>query len=283
MPQSQRKPLAAPEQVRQFGKGRVELVAIGETVVGHARFEPGWRWSVDVAPIAGTESCEFRHIGYCMSGQLHVRDEVGTETEIGPGDVYEITPRHDAWVVGEEAFEGLEFASSRTFGESSDEPIARVLGTILFTDIVDSTRTLSEMGDRRWRNLLLEHNREMRRQIDAFRGREVNTTGDGFVAIFDSAARAVRCASAMVAAVGNLGVQIRTGLHTGEVERVGGNIRGVAVHVAARVMALAGPDDVLVSATTADLLSGSGLVLDSIGSHELKGVTGAREIFRLRA
>ena len=283
MPQSRRKPIDAPEQVRQLGAGRIDLVAMGETIVGHALFEPGWRWSKDVAPIAGTETCAVRHLGYCLGGRLHVLDEGGTETEIGPGDVYEITPGHDAWVVGADAFEGLEFASSRVFGEAADEQADRVLATILFTDIVDSTRALSEMGDRAWRNLLIEHNAEMRRQINSFRGREVDTTGDGFLALFDSAARGVRCASAMAKAVQRLGIEIRAGLHTGEVERTGGNARGVAVHIAARVMGLAAPGEVLVSATTADLLSGSGLVLESAGSHDLKGVTGAREVFRLLA
>jgi class 3 adenylate cyclase len=281
VPQTQRKPLASPEQVRPLGKGRVDLVGIGETMVGHAQFEPGWRWSTDVKHIVGTEWCEIRHIGYCLGGRLHVLDENGAESEIGPGDVYEIVPGHDAWVVGEELFEGVEFASSRQFGESANEPADRVVATILFTDIVDSTRHLSDMGDLRWRNVLLEHNKEMRRQLDGFRGREIDTTGDGFVALFDSAARAARCARSMTHAVEPLGLEIRAGLHTGEVEKVGGNVRGVAVHVAARVMSLAGAGEVAVSSTTADLLSGSGLELESIGRHELKGVPGDREIFRL--
>jgi class 3 adenylate cyclase len=209
-------------------------------MVGHAQFEPGWRWSTDVKHIVGTEWCEIRHIGYCLGGRLHVLDENGAESEIGPGDVYEIVPGHDAWVVGDELFEGVEFASSRQFGESANEPADRVVATILFTDIVDSTRHLSDMGDLRWRNVLLEHNKEMRRQLDGFRGREIDTTGDGFVALFDSAARAARCARSMTHAVEPLGLEIRAGLHTGEVEKVGGNVRGVAVHVAARVMSLAG-------------------------------------------
>ena len=281
MPQTHRKSMEQPEQVRRFTNGKIELITIGETMVGRAQFEPGWRWSKDVQPIVGTRSCELRHIGYCLSGRLHVLDDGGTETEIGPGDVYEITPGHDAWVPGDVPYDGIEFASSRTFGESPDEPADRVLATILFTDIVESTRQLSEMGDRRWRNLLLDHNVEMRRQIDAFRGREVTTTGDGFVALFDSAARGVRCAAAMTAAARSLGLEIRTGLHTGEVEHVGDNVRGVAVHVAARIMALAGAGEVYVSWTTADLLSGSKLVIESRGLHELKGIEMPREVFRV--
>ena len=281
MTQTQRKSLDSPEQVRRLGKGRLELIGLGETMVGHATFEVGWRWSTDVKPIVNTEWCESRHIGYCVGGSLHGVDESGAEFEIVPGDVYEIVPGHDAWVAGDTPFEAIEFYSSRQFGESPDEPTDRVVATILFTDIVDSTKRLSELGDRRWRNLLIEHNREMRRQLDSFHGREIEMTGDGLLAIFDSAGRAARCARSMTAAVRQLDLEIRAGIHTGEVEKVGGLVRGVAVHVAARVMALAGASEVLVSSTTADLLAGSGLLLESRGRHELKGVAGDRELFLL--
>ena len=129
--------------------------------------------------------------------------------------------------------------------------------------------------------LLLQHNQLMRSELDRFRGREVGTTGDGFLALFDGAARAVRCAKAMVAAVGELDIQIRAGLHTGEVAVAGGQARGLAVHAAARVAALAGPGEVLVSSTTRDLLDGSGLAFASRGDHELKGLAGPRAIYAL--
>jgi len=282
MARSNRKPLAEPEETHRLGRGQIQLVQIGETTVGHSHFPVGWRWSIDVQPIVGTASCEFRHLGYCLQGQMHVRDDSGGEIDIGPGDVYEIPPGHDAWIVGDEPYESVEFASSRNFTQA-DGSQDRDLATILFTDIVDSTRRLSEIGDQRWRNVLLDHNRDMRAQLDAFRGREVSTTGDGFVALFDSPVRGARCARAMTEAAVALGIEIRAGVHTGEVERAGESVRGVAVHLAARVMALGGPSDVLISATTAELLAGSGLELEKLGPHELKGVPGAREIFRLRA
>jgi class 3 adenylate cyclase len=157
----------------------------------------------------------------------------------------------------------------------------RVVATILFSDIVDSTGTLGRVGDGAWRDLLLEHNRLMREQLNMHRGREVKTTGDGFLAVFDGATRAVRCGGAMTSAVHGLGIAIRVGIHTGEVEFVGQDARGVAVHAAARVMSVAGPDEVLVSSTTNDLLEGSGLSMADAGSHELKGLAGHRQLFRL--
>ena len=188
-------------------------------------------------------------------------------------------PGHDAWVVGDESWDTVEFTSAAIFGTAPDESDETVLSTILFSDIVESTASLSRLGDQAWQRLLLEHNRRIRTELDRFRGREMGTTGDGFLALFDGAARAVRCARAMIRTVDELGISIRVGLHTGEVAIVGGQARGLAVHAASRVAALAGPGDVLVSATTRDLLDGSGLALVSRGEHELKGLVGARTIY----
>ena len=127
--------------------------------------------------------------------------------------------------------------------------------------------------------MLLDHNDALRGELDRFRGREIVTTGDGFLALFDSAARAARCAAAMTEAVRPLGIEIRAGLHTGEVNLTGGNARGVAVHAAARVAALAGAGEVLVSGTTRDLLDGSGLHFEDRGAHELKGLEGVRQVY----
>jgi class 3 adenylate cyclase len=157
----------------------------------------------------------------------------------------------------------------------------RVVETILFTDIVDSTAKLHAMGDAAWRELLAEHNDRMRLELDRFRGRDIGTTGDGFLALFDGAARAVQCAEAMARSVREIGLSIRAGVHTGEVEHVPGNVRGVAVHTAARIMALAGPDEVLVSGTTMELAAGSGLAFESKGRRALKGIPGEREVFAL--
>jgi class 3 adenylate cyclase len=150
----------------------------------------------------------------------------------------------------------------------------RVLATVLFTDIVDSTSRAAEMGDRDWHALLDAHDAVVRVQLNRFRGREVNTSGDGFLAMFDGPQRAIRCAMAICDAVQALGIQVRAGLHTGECEVRGDDIGGIAVHIGARVSALAGPNDVLVSSTLRDLVIGSGLEFDERGMHQLKGVPG---------
>jgi class 3 adenylate cyclase len=283
MPRLQRKSFDTPDQVRQFAHGRVEVVELDETAIGRIVYEPGWRWSTEVRPLVGTSSCQVRHLGVVTSGRLHLQLDDGGDLEIGPGDAYEIPPGHDGWVVGDETFVTTEFASARNYGAAPVATDERVLATILFTDIVDSTAALARLGDAAWQRVLLEHNDRMRAEIDRFRGVEVVTTGDGFLARFDGAARAVHCAGAMVGAVADLGLQIRAGLHTGEITIVGGSVRGIAVHAAARVSALAGPGEVLVSGTTRDLLDGSGLVFADRGLHELKGLAGARPIFALSA
>jgi len=281
MPRLQRKSFDKPDGARALGAGLIELVELDEITVGRARLDPGWRWSKDVRPVVGTTSCQVRHVAYAISGVLHVVMDDGTELDIVAGDVHEIPPGHDAWVVGDESYVSVEWANSGRYGEAPDELGDRVLATILFTDIVGSTATLERLGDTRWRRILIEHNARMRGQLDRFRGREVATTGDGMLALFDSPVRAVTCAARMGPAVADLGITIRTGLHTGEVELVAGNPRGLAVHAAARIAALAGPGEVLVSGTTKDLLEGAGLAFEDRGAHELKGLTTPRQVFAL--
>jgi len=212
---------------------------------------------------------------------MHVRMDDGEELDIPPDSIYEIPPGHDAWVVGEEPWVTVEWTSARIVGIRPEGPGERVLATVLFTDIVDSTATLQRIGDRAWRELLRLHDTRLRDDLNTFRGREVKATGDGFLAVFDGATRAVRCAAAMTRSASGLGLAIRVGVHTGEVEFVGTDVRGVAVHAAARVMSLAGPDEVLVTSTTRELLDGSGVVLEEAGTYELKGLAGRRSIFRL--
>ncbi|MEN8181633.1 MAG: adenylate/guanylate cyclase domain-containing protein, partial [Myxococcota bacterium] len=155
----------------------------------------------------------------------------------------------------------------------------RVLATVLFTDIVDSTKRVAEVGDQRWREILEEHHGLVRRELARFRGREIDTAGDGFLATFDGPARAIRCAAAVRDAVGSLGLRIRAGLHTGECEVLGNRVAGIAVHIGARVAASAGPDEVMVSHTVKDLVAGSGLRFADRGSHRLKGVPGEWKLF----
>jgi class 3 adenylate cyclase len=155
----------------------------------------------------------------------------------------------------------------------------RVLATVLFTDIVDSTRLATQMGDRRWRELLEEHQRLVRERLARFEGREIKTTGDGFLAIFDGPTRAAECARAIADDMPALGIEVRAGLHTGEVELIEDDIGGIAVHVAARISALAGPGEVLTSRTVRDLAAGSGVGFEAFGRHELKGVPDEWEIY----
>ncbi len=164
-------------------------------------------------------------------------------------------------------------------GEQAEVADDRVLATVLFTDIVDSTRRAAEMGDRDWHALLDAHDAVVRVQLNRFRGREVNTSGDGFLAMFDGPQRAIRCAMAIRDAVQALGIEVRAGLHTGECEVRGDDIGGIGVHIGARVSALANANDVLVSSTLKDLVIGSGLEFEDRGAHELKGVPGDWQLF----
>ncbi len=281
MPRPQRRSFTEPEETRTFPHGNLRIITLDEVVVGRYQLEPGWKWSNDVKPIAGTPFCQHHHMGYAMQGQLHVSLTDGTTYDVVAGDAYEIPPGHDAWVVGDEVYLGIEFSGSRTFAIPPDALGGGVVATLLFTDIVGSTATLARVGDAAWRETLLAHNVAMRAEIERYRGRELKTTGDGFLASFDSASRAVRCGQAMVAAARAGGLDVRVGCHTGEVELVQGDAHGVAVHAAARVMALAGAGQVFVSWTTRDLLAGSAISVETAGSHELKGLDGAREIFRV--
>jgi class 3 adenylate cyclase len=167
-----------------------------------------------------------------------------------------------------------------TFLTGAHAPIDvdRVLRTVLFTDIVNSTARLAEMGDRRWRELLDAHDAGVRRAVEQFRGNVVKSTGDGFLVAFDGPARAIRCAAAIVGSARSLGLDVRAGLHTGECEVRGEDLAGIAVHIGARIGALAGAGEVLATSTVRDLVAGSGIVFADRGQHELKGVPGTWQV-----
>jgi pimeloyl-ACP methyl ester carboxylesterase len=169
-----------------------------------------------------------------------------------------------------------------TGARSAPEP-DRVLASVLFTDIVGSTEQAASLGDRTWRGLLDAHDTLVRRQLERFRGREVHTTGDGFLATFDGPARGIRCAQTIVDGVRSLGLEVRAGLHAGECELRGQDVGGLAVHIAARVGALAGPGEVLVSSTVKDLVAGSGIEFLDRGEHALRGVPGTWRLFTATA
>jgi class 3 adenylate cyclase len=284
MPRLQVKSFTAPDQLREFPLVRIETIDLDEVHVGHCLFEPGWRWSTSFGEMMGTSSCPIRHLGYTISGSLRVVMDDGQGMDLGPGSVFDIPPGHEKWVVGDEPWVTVEWGGSdRAMGQAMQEPSDRHLATVLFTDIVDSTVRLQTVGDAAWRDQLTAHNARLRDQLNTFRGREIKTTGDGMLAMFDSPTRAVRAGSAMVAACDAMGLAIRVGVHTGEVELVADDVRGIAVHVAARVLASAGPGEVLLTQTTADLVDGSGIALEDAGEHELKGIAGARRLLRVAA
>jgi class 3 adenylate cyclase len=199
-----------------------------------------------------------------------------------PNAHYVELPRGDHlwWVDGDDILDEIE--TFLTGVATAYEP-DRVLATVLFTDIVDSTKRAAELGDRRWRDLSEAHNREVRRLLQRYRGREVKTLGDGFLATFDGPGRAIRCASELRDAVRSVGLEVRSGLHTGEIELNGGDISGIAVNIGARVGAQAEAGEVLVSQTVKDLVAGSELTFEDRGDHDLKGVPGVWRLWSVRA
>ena len=264
-----------------FPYGTIHVVEIGDTVIGRLEYLPGWRWSTDVKPVTGTEWCEHHHILLTISGRFRTAMADGAELEMGPGDIVEVPPRHDAWVIGDEPWVAYDLAGMRTYGRPKDERPDRILSSIVMTDIVDSTRIAGQLGPVRWRDLVAEHNRRSAEAIERHGGRLVKTTGDGVLAAFDGAERAVRAAAAIRDVITGLGIAIRAGVHSGEIETTADDVRGLAVHTAARVMGIAGAGEILVSATVRDLVDGTNLIFEDAGTHELKGLHGQRPLFRL--
>jgi class 3 adenylate cyclase len=268
--------LSSPDEIIEFPRGRAHNVTLGELTVGRLVQEPGWRWSEQIKPIAGTESCQFHHIGVGVSGRAVVRMDDGTEVVISAGDVFDIPPGHDQWVVGDEPAISIIWGGWRGFGKP---PVGeRVLTTMLMTDIAGSTELAAEVGDAAWDQLLERHNARTREILERYRGTEITTTGDGFLAIFDGAARAIQAALDIRDAVRDVGLEVRIGVHTGEVEIVPGNIRGLAVHETSRIMALAGAGEIYASNTTRELASSLSVTWVDRGVHELKGVPAPRAI-----
>jgi class 3 adenylate cyclase len=275
-----RKSLASPDVSHETPGVSISVASIGSHVLGYGVVQPGWRWSTHLQPTAGTPSCLVHHVQVFLTGRFVARMDDGEEVEFGPLDVGDIPPGHDAWVVGDEPVHILDFAGhSDAIGMPREHE--RIVTTLLMTDIVDSTATASRLGDAAWREVLSDHNRLVRAQLLRFGGSEVNTTGDGFLATFRSAVAGLRCAAACVDAVRDAGLEIRAGVHTGEVEIMGSDIGGVTVHAAARIMALAGASEVLVSGATVGMADGSGLEFESQGAREVKGLDRAIEVYRL--
>lgn len=274
------KHLGDPDEVIEFPGIVVRQVDLGDITVGHLELQPGWRWYTHVRPKVGGEWCEARHVGVVLTGRFGVVMRDGTTLEYGPDDVFEIPPGHDGYTIGEEACVQIEWTGLRAFaGFRLAGTYSRTLVTLLFTDLVDSTVLAHRLGDGAWRDLLSTHYEHARTELERHHGREVSTTGDGMLATFDGPAGALACAAAIRHGANRHDLHVRASVHVGEVELVGTDVRGVAVHEAARILAAAASDEILVSATTRALAGSSRLRFEDRGTRTLKGLPGEWQLF----
>jgi class 3 adenylate cyclase len=273
------KSLRTPDDAPEFGRAKEAVVELGDITVARIVHEPGWRWSEHLRPIVGGEWCMARHVGVVLEGRFGFTFTDGTTLEVETDDVYDIPPGHDGYTLGDEDCIVLEWLGVRATTGFNVSPGSRLLMTLLFTDVVESTQQAARLGDVAWHDLLSQHYESFRAQLERFRGREIATTGDGILAGFENTPAALHCAHAVVRDAAALGVAIRAGVHVGEVQIVGDNVRGIAVHEAARIMAAAGANEILVSEMAQVLASTAGLTFEDRGMHTLKGIDGERRLF----
>ncbi|MEW5989755.1 MAG: hypothetical protein AB1736_00220 [Chloroflexota bacterium] len=273
-PRPRPKSLLAPDDLIEAGLVRSALVNIGGMSVSHDIHQPGWRWSTHIKPIVGTDSCQVAHLGLVLAGRLRVHLDSGDEYELGPWDVADIPAGHDAWVVGNEPFETIAWRGARTWLEPLAAMTERVLATIFMTDLVDSTGTAARLGDRAWGDRLAAHDEMIRDAMVRYRGRLVKLTGDGALATFDSPGRALRCAVALRDRLREIDHASRGAVTTGEIEVAGDDIRGLAIHEVARMLALAAPGEIVVGEMTRILGRDAGIVVVDRGEVELRGLDG---------
>lgn len=271
--------LSEPEAVVSHPLGDTYQVRLAHTVISRHVLQPGWTWEKHARSSVGTPSCELYHRGVVLSGRMGVRTDEGEELIIGPNHVFDLPPGHVTWVEGDDELVMVDWAGGAGF----DPPQGggtRVLATIMFTDIVDSTARARDAGDAAWKRTVAMHDDVVRSVLVGFGGREVETAGDSFLVVFDSAEGAIRCGMALVGALAAIQLPIRVGIHSGEVATSGEDVRGLAVHTAARIVDQAGAGQVLVSGTTRDLAEGAmGLTFESQGRHRLKGLEREHELF----
>src|ERR687895_1978854 len=238
--------LGEPEAVVTYPLGTSWQGRWGGTVVPRHVLQPGWSWEEHAQPLVGTTSCELYHRGVVLRGRMGVRTDDGDQLIIGPNQVFDLPPGHVTWVEGDEELVMVDWAGGAGFGARPGEG-ARVLATILFTDIVDSTVRAREAGDASWKRTVAMHDDVVRSVLAGFGGREVETAGDSFLVVFDTAEGAIRCGLAVIRAVDAIQLSIRVGIHSGEVMVSDDQVRGLAVHAANRVLDQAGSGAVLVS------------------------------------
>jgi class 3 adenylate cyclase len=271
--------LDRPQAVVTYPLGETQQVRLAGTVVSRIVLQPGWNWQEHAQPIVGTAACELYHRGFVLRGRLGVRADAGEEWVIPPNHVFDISPGHVTWVEGDDELVMVDWAGGGGFGVTPGAGL-RSIATILFTDIVDSTRRAQREGDTTWRHTIEMHDDVVRSVLVGFGGREMNTAGDSFLVLFNSAERAIRCGLALFEALAGTGISIRVGVHSGEVIVADEKVHGFAVHVAARIVAGADSGEVLISRITRDLAEGSsGLTFEARGLHRLKGVEGEQELF----
>ena len=268
-----------PDETVEFGGVTEQLVSLGGLTISRSVQPVGWDWHAHFQPLVGGEWCQAHHVGVVIAGRQAVRMMDGSEYEFGPGDLYDIPPGHFGWTIGDEDSVAIEWSGMRQWvggGRTN-----RVLTSLLFSDIVDSTATATRLGDARWHDLLSVHYHQAQDAIDRFGGRRITTTGDGMLASFDAAAAAVRCSLALRELSVAQDIALRLGVHVGEVEVAGDDIRGITVHEAARIMAAAGSGEIFVSEQVRLLCQGSRLTFEDAGEHELKGVPDRWRLFRV--
>jgi class 3 adenylate cyclase len=277
--------------------GVVDINTLAPTAAGDPRFREWWATYLRMSASPGAAlalgrmntQVDIRHVLPTIRVPTLIVHRVGDrDIDVGgarymakriPGAKYVELPGDDHLPFVGDQDSILDQVEEFLTGASHDFEPDRILATVLFTDIVGSTERAAALGDRRWRELLELHNRLVRGQLERFRGREVDTAGDGFLATFDGPARAIRCAIACRDELAQAGIQVKAGLHTGECELVGDKVRGISVHIGARVASLAAPGEVLVSSTVKDLVAGSGLEFEERGTHQLRGVPGEWRLF----
>jgi class 3 adenylate cyclase len=271
--------LDEPEAVVNRPLGATNQVRLAQTVVSRHVLQPGWSWEEHGRPSAGTRSCELYHRGVVLSGRMGIRTDEGEELVVGPNQVFDLPPGHVTWVEGEDELVMVDWAGGAGFDPQPGGE-ARAMATILFTDIVDSTARASDAGDAAWKRIVAMHDDVVRNVLPEFGGRAIETAGDSFLVAFDNVESAIRCGLSLVPALAAIQLPIRVGIHSGEVVMSGDNVRGLAVHAAARIVDQARAGEVLVSSTTRDLAEGAtGLTFESRGRFRLKGLNREYELF----
>ncbi len=275
------KSLLAPDELIDTNLVTAAMVNVAGMTISRDTHQPGWRWSTHIKPIVGTDSCQVAHLGLILSGRLHVVLDGGDEFELGPWDVMDIPAGHDAWVVGDDPVDALSWRGARTWLEPLAALTERVLATIVFTDLVDSTRIAAQLGDREWGDRLAAHDETVRDHVVRYRGRLVKLTGDGALATFDSPARALRCVLALRDTLAELGLTARGAVTTGEIELAGDDIRGIAIHEASRMLGVAEPGEIVVGEMTHSLARDAGIALRERGEIELRGLGGRYRLWSI--